>query len=46
MNDSFEKGFLDGKEFGFGQGFVAGFWAAVLLISGVVVAGLLVMRVA
>ena len=46
MNDSFEKGFLDGKEFGFGQGFVAGFWAAVLLIGGVALAGLIVMRVA
>ena len=42
--DAWEKGFLEGKEFGFGQGFTSGFWAAVLLIGAVVMAGLIVMR--
>ena len=39
-----EKGFLEGKQFGFEQGFTSGFWAAVLLIGGVVAVGLLIME--
>jgi hypothetical protein len=41
---AWEKGFDEGKTFGFGQGFTAGFWAAVLLIGGVVMLGLLIME--
>ena len=41
---AYEKGFLEGKQFGFGLGFVSGFWAAVLLIGGVVLVGLLILE--
>jgi len=41
---NYEKGFSEGKQVGFTTGFSAGFWSAVLLVSGMVVAGLLVMR--
>lgn len=42
--DAWEKGFLEGKQVGFMHGFSAGFWAAILLVAGVVMAGLLIME--
>ena len=37
------KDYEEGKTLGFSCGFTAGFWAAVLLVGAVVIAGLLVL---
>jgi hypothetical protein len=45
MSNDYWRGYAEGREFGYTQGFSMGFWSAVLLIGAVVCAGLLMMRV-
>lgn len=43
-NEGYDAGLSAGEMHGYTKGFSAGFWSAVLLISGVVLAGLISMR--
>jgi tetrahydromethanopterin S-methyltransferase subunit F len=45
-NEGWESGFSSGEMYGYTKGFSAGFWSAVLLIGGMVLAGLIIMRIA